>query len=1349
MGTVVRKRPARRLAPPYPQGEVALEPVPEIPTPGGRSWSRLLIMLPMLAGAAAIALMFAGGSGNNPFRWLTGALFGVSMLGIVAVQFASFSGGASKQEMQEQRREYLFELNQQRRAVRQTIQRQRAAEYYAHPDPDTLWSLVDSARLWERRYSDADFGQVRIGLGPRDLAATLVVPPPVPAEKAEPVSALAVHRFVEAYRQVPELPTVLALGGFARVYLRGDRRRVRALVRALIAQAAVWHAPEDLVVAACVGRSARAQWEWTKWLPHTLHPTSTDALGPVRLIAPSVVALEAMLEDLVADRPRFDPTAAEAQFDGAHLLVVIDDGDPAGSDHLLIDGGVEGATVLDLSGEPPRNLDRATVVFDVGTDGDLRATTYAGGQRLGRADAFSLVAAESLARQLAPLRLSGGGGQDRAMNAEHGLAELLGLGDPYEYDAALGWAPRPHRERLRVPIGIGPDGAKVELDLKESAQDGMGPHGLLIGATGSGKSELLRTLVLALAVQNSPETLNFVLIDFKGGATFATLDRLPHTSAVITNLADELPLVDRMTDAINGELIRRQELLRRSGNYVSQRDYERARAAGVPLAPLPTLVVVCDEFSELLSAKPDFIDMFVQIGRLGRSLGVHLLLASQRLEEGRLRGLDTHLSYRVGLRTFSPVESRTVLGVNDAYELPRAPGHGFLKFGTEALVRFRAAYVSGAYRRAGAAEPAAGDDRVQVYTSGYVAPDDLAGTAGEDSGAAGAGPGAGAGSGAGRYGTGTTGASATAQAAKLTEPDEPVEVEPDGVEVEPGDETLLEILTGRLTGRGVPAHQVWLPPLSTPPSLGELLDGEEPEPLRVLVGVVDRPFEQRRDPLRLDLSGAGGHVVVVGAPQSGKSSLLRTLIVALALTHTPREVQIYCLDFGGGVLASVRDLPHVGGVAARRDANQIRRTIAEVETIVATREQLFTERGIDSIATFRRMRAAGELPEERFGDVFLVVDGWVTVRDEFEDLAERIIALAGRGLSYGVHIAATAGRWLDLRSALRDAFGTRLELRLGDPSDSSIDRRAAANVPVHAPGRGITPGRHQFLAALPRLDGGSDVADLPPALTELVVKIRDGWTGDPAPRVRLLPPMVPYELLPAATDGPGPAVGLAELDLGPVHLDLNADPHCFLIGDVECGKSSFLRMLARAVADRQTPGQARIIAIDYRRGLLGALPEEHLLGYGSSVNQATELLRDAAGALRERLPGPEITPEQLRARDWWSGPELYVLVDDYDLVAGDRNPLGVLHELLPQSREVGLHVVVARRSGGASRAFYDPLLARVRDLGSPGILMSCDPVEGPLLSGVRRPGPLPPGRGWLSTRRDGARLVQFGWLDVD
>ena len=273
-----------------------------------------------------------------------------------------------------------------------------------------------------------------------------------------------------------------------------------------------------------------------------------------------------------------------------------------------------------------------------------------------KVDQCSLATAEAFARRLTPLHTVSGVVETTGAEApgDVDFMELLALGDVHDFDPDAGLA-----AAARARPAAGPDrhsataAAVVHLDIKESAQQGMGPHGLVIGATGSGKSEFLRTLVLGLAMTHSPEHLNLVLVDFKGGATFAGMSELPHVSAVITNLAQELTLVDRMQDALSGEMVRRQELLREAGNFASIRDYEKARAAGEDLAPLPSLFIVVDEFSEMLSAKPEFIDLFVAIGRLGRSLGLHLLLASQRLEEGRLRGLESHLSYRVGLRTFS------------------------------------------------------------------------------------------------------------------------------------------------------------------------------------------------------------------------------------------------------------------------------------------------------------------------------------------------------------------------------------------------------------------------------------------------------------------------------------------------------------------------------------------------------------------------------------------------------------------------------------------------------------------------------------------------------------------------
>lgn len=1314
MSTVVIKRPPRRPAPEIPTGELVIDPPPEIPQTTGARWQQLLMALPMLGGSVAMAMMF--GRGGGTYSYVVGAMFGISSLAMLATTWGSAAGSPKKAEMMAARREYLRHLASLRRRVRQTAARQREGLYYRHPDPTQLLSTVSSYRLWERRKTDPDFGVVRVAVGPQTLATPLVPPVTRPLEDLEPMTAGALRRFLDAYSVVPDLPVALSLRGFARVFLRAESARpgsgesdsaAQALARAMLCQLATFHAPDDLLIAVCAGPERRAAWEWVKWLPHAQHPSRTDALGSVRLVTSSAAQLEKLLDEVLANRPRFSPAGPVT--DGPHLVVVLDSGDLTGATHLISDSGIDGVTILDIESPPPRLLDRSMLVLDIDGEGRLRTASMEGEAEVGVADQLTIAEAEAIARRLAPFRLAATSkGSDAPLNTDMGLAELLGIGDPENFTVAQGWAPRPNRDKLRVPIGVGPDGGAIELDLKESAQDGMGPHGLLIGATGSGKSELLRTLVIALAVTHSSEELNFVLVDFKGGATFASLDRLPHTAAVITNLADELPLVDRMVDAINGELVRRQELLRRSGNFASLRDYEKARAGGAPLAPLPSLLIICDEFSELLSARPDFIDLFVQIGRVGRSLGIHLLLASQRLEEGRLRGLDTHLSYRIGLRTFSALESRAVLGVPDAYELPRSPGHGYLKFGTEPLVRFKAAYVSGPYRRKrGGAGSASDDDspRVQPFTTHFV---------------------------------------------PVPKPRKPVEPVP----TDETSESLLDILVSRLVGQGPPAHQVWLPPLSVPPTLDELLGPVTTDPargltfanpelhgaLQVPVAVVDKPFEQRRDLLWLELDGATGHVAMVGAPQSGKSTALRTLICGLALTHTPAEVQIYCLDFGGGSLVQIRDLPHVGGVYGRLEAGAVRRTVMEVYNLLVERERRFVELGVDSMATYRKRRAAGGATiNDPFGDVFLIIDGWVTFKQNFEDLEPIVADIASRGLSYGVHVVATAQRWMDFRPAIRDLLGSRLELRLGDPTDSMISRRDAENVP-NSPGRGITSDKLHFLTALPQLKSlGNETA-------ALVEAVGSAWNGPRAPRVRMLPDVVPYsELDLSETTGLRLPIGVGE-DLRQISIDFASEPHLLLFGDSECGKSSFLRALATTITKRFTPEQARIIIVDYRRSLLGAIQTEHLIGTGSAASNTAELMESVAGYMHRRMPGHDLTPEQLRDRSWWTGPELFILVDDYDLVAAStNNPLMPLKDFLAQARDIGLHLVLARRSGGASRSLYDTMINSLRELSSPGLIMSGDKDEGALIGNVR-PEPMPPGRGRLITRKEGVRLVQLAYL---
>ncbi len=1312
-----------------PDGELALEPPPAIPQPTGLRWQQWLSVLPMLAGTVATALMFGGQGGSRPYTYVVGAIFGISTLGMLITNWGG--GGPRKTELLQARRDYLRYLSGVRRRVHAAIADQRAALAHRHPDPDTLWAEAMGGRVWERRVADGDFGVVRVGLGPQSLATPLISPTMDPTADLEPVTAGALRRFLDTYSVVPGLPVAVAVRAFSRIVVTtaptpasgpdqssDGMPAARGLARAVLAQLVTFHAPDDLLVAACVGPEQRREWDWLKWLPHALHPTEVDALGPRRMVLTSLKELDHLLAEVLAKRPRSRGISVGRKAEPGvfpQVVVIVDGGDTAGSDNLGVEGGLAGVTTVEITDRPPANPDHGTIVLTVHTDLTLQSSTMDGDAPVGTADRLSVTEAEGVARRLAPLRLAESLREQAPLAVDKGLTELLGIPDIDTADLGALWAPRPARDMLRIPIGIGPDGAPIDLDLKEAAQDGMGPHGLIVGATGSGKSELLRTLVLGLATTHPPDTLNFVLVDFKGGATFASLHRLPHTSAVITNLADALPLVDRMRDAMSGELTRRQELLRRAGNYASVRDYDRARASGVDLPALPSLLLVCDEFTEMLVAKPDLIDLFVQIGRIGRSIGVHLLLATQRLEEGRLRGLETNLSYRIALRTFTAHESRMTLGgASDAADLPASPGHGFLRVGTEALRRFKAAYVSGPHRRNAVSEPYQPD--MHEYTSVYV------------------------------------------PSAMVPAPAAPVEISAD---------SLMDVLVSRLHGRGTPAHEVWLPPLADSAFLDELLGGLTSTPqrgitsanpslhgaLQVPVASVDKPFEQRRDVAWLDLSGAAGHVAIVGNPQSGKSTAVRTLVTALALTHTPVEVQVYGLDFGGGSLSTLRALPHVGIVAGRLETAAVRRTVGEIATLLADRERMFAAHGIDSVATFRRLRRPSEmgatlvLPEDGFGDVFLVVDGWSTIRSDYEDLEPVLADVATRGLSYGIHLVAAATRWSDFRHTMRDLFGSRLELRLGDPADSAVDRRAAANVPVGQPGRGLVDEGLHMLTGLPQSAGHT--------ASSLAGGIGAAWTGSPAPAVRMLPATLPYSALlsPDETGRPMPVgrglslpLGIAEADLRTVLVDFAANSHLVAFGDSECGKSSLLRGIAESITRRFTPDQARMVVVDYRRSLLGAVNTDHLIGYGTAAENAGPLIASVASYMDKRRPGAEVTPEQLRARSWWTGPECFVLVDDYDLVAsGPVNPMLPLLDYLSQARDVGLHLVLTRRAGGAGRAMYEPILQRLRELGSPGLVLAGDREEG-VLVGTVRPGPQPPGRGWLVTRKDGPRLIQLAHL---
>jgi S-DNA-T family DNA segregation ATPase FtsK/SpoIIIE len=1238
----------RMAAPLSAADDVVLKPPPDVPKDApSNPLSRLLPAAMIAATAGMMVLYFTSGASvtRSPMFMLFPVMMLVSLVGTVAT---GGRGGSRAAEINRDRRDYLRYLADLDLQLVATAERQRLSLSWIGPDPGVLWTLIGSRRMWERRIDDTDFGHVRVGLGSQDLSTPLVEPTLGPPESSDPVTTLALQRLVRHRSSVPDLPVSIDIMRLAAVTVDGDAAAGRSLLRALICQLAVMHGPHDLRIAAVVDPIAAREWDWLKWLPHHRHSHAVDDGGPARMTFSTLSAAESAL----------------AHGDGAHAVLLID------GEAITVGGsasrGFDGVTAIELGSTTEQFADLRLTVSE-----DQVLVRHDDGDRLlGRPDAMTQGQALAVARRLSCYRPSATTAAAVRISSAIAWSELMGIDDVGGFEPS---------GLLRAPIGVCEDGTRVELDIKEAAAGGMGPHGLCIGATGSGKSEFLRTLTLGMIATHPPERLNLILVDFKGGATFLGLERAPHVAAVITNLADEAHLVARMRDALAGEVNRRQELLRAAGTFANIADYNEARAKSAGMTALPALFVVVDEFSEMLSQHPDFIDMFIAIGRLGRSLGIHLLLASQRVDEGRLRGLESHLSYRVCLKTFSAAESRSVLGVPDAYHLPSTPGAAYLKTGAGEPVRFQTAFVSGPFAAPKARAPdTTAAPAPRVYTAAPM----------------------------GRVASDTGQTSATSSIST---------------------QTVLDAVLDRLEGSGPPAHQVWLPPITESPMLESLLQRVGAcVPLTVPMGVVDCPFDQRRELLVAHLAGATGNAAIVGGPRSGKSTALKTLILALAETHDPLDVQFYCLDFGGGVLSSLSTLPHVGSVAGRGDVELIRRTVVQLESLLRARE-----------ARRSSQEPSGDDP---YGEVFLVVDGWHAGRQEFDGVEAAITALAAQGLSYGIHVVVSASRWAEIRPALKDQIGTRIELRLGDPAESEMDRKRARQLVQSPAGRGITRDGRELAIAASRFDAAA--AD----------RLRRRYADRAAPRIEVLPTRVDYGALITGSQAPRPGtqvlLGVGEAELTPIAVDFAADAHLVILGQGECGKTTALRVLCSEITRTNTAEAAQLFVVDFRRTLLGVVESDHLAGYIPSAAALTSQSATLVERLQARIPGADVTQQQLRTRSWWSGPELYIVVDDYDLVAPANgvNPLAPLLDFLPYAKDLGLHVVVARRSGGAARAMFDPVLARLRDLGCMGLVMSASQDEG-VLFGTVRPSQLPQGRGTLVARALPEQLIQVAWTE--
>ncbi|MFD5073214.1 type VII secretion protein EccCa [Streptomyces sp. NPDC058371] len=1310
-------RPARSSRPLIPTAPRTIEPPPNLPE--GKIGNAATALLPMAGVISSVVMMTV--IRNSQFAALGAIVLVFALLGAVAL-FLSQRGKAQRTR-RTQRERYLDHLEELREELGTGEREWRRQSQLLNPPPEALYDLLrDPARLWERRRQDADFLRVRAGTGDvpvQELAvgqnsAGGVLTPPDPFMLNE-ARALQ-HRFATA----TDFPLTVPLDRAGNVSIVGEREGVLRVARALLIQTAVTHAPDDVAVALGIPGERLSAWEWAKWLPHVLDRSEHDGPVAARRIAPSLAGLATLCRHDLRQRASFAAEVRRGLSDRnalrmtGRLLVVSDEYGKIADELPRPDPAVDltdmGVTVLHLLEqqvhEPDQVSVRVTVDGDRITVEDLRETSTVA---QGSSDAVSVAGAEGLARMLAPLRLSPeSAAEGTPVSGPVDFPGLLGIEDPAVLDVDRLWAPRSEREFLRVPIGLTDRHEPVLLDLKESSELGMGPHGLCVGATGSGKSELLRTLVLALTATHSPEDLALVLIDYKGGATFAPFTELPHVAGVITNLENQAGLVERVHSSLAGEVKRRQQVLKDAGNIADIGHYAALRATGRPgLEPLPHLFVVIDEFGELITAKPDFIDLFLSIGRIGRSIGVHLLLSSQRIEGGKLKGLDTYLSYRLGLRTFSADESRTVLDTTDAFHLPPLPGFGYLKVDTSTYERFKAGYVSGAYR--GPALRDQQDDEPLAWP----------------------------------YPTYNT----------IDEPQGDATEEPAATKRETGP-TVMSVMVGQLAAAAAPVRRIWLPPLPDAVSLDSAAGPLEADaeglrlahregPMCIPLGILDDPAKQWQQPWLLDLTVAGGHTAVIGGPQSGKTTLLRTLALSLSLTHTPYDVAVYGLDLVGGGLSALAGLPHVGGIAGRADRERAARTVAEVRSMLGEREELFRAYGIDSVDQLRHLRAQGRLPQLGSTDIVLLVDGFGMLRDEFAELDDAVADLLKRGGGYGIHVVAGMLRWNDVRIATQSMFGTRAELRLNDPADSSIDRKLSETLSPDTPGRALTDGKLFAQVALPRIDNRPGTGDLAAVLEQTARTIRAGWHGDVAAPVRVLPTRLPAAKLPSLAAEPQLVpIGVDQDALAPALLDLfGSDQHLLILGDTECGKTNLLKLIARQLVDRHGDEELVFGVFDPRRGLRGVVPEPYRGGYAHNAKLAAALSTGIAAELEKRLP-ETADPDAGATEPAFTGPRIVILVDDYDiLTTAGQQPLAPFLPYISSAQDIGLHFVIARRTAGSSRALYEPLLTTLRETGTTALLMTGDRTEGQLFPGLYASAQ-PPGRGTLVRRGRHHQLIQ-------
>lgn len=1281
-------RPPRQPLPVLPPGEIDIPAPPPDAPPPAQNW--LIAVIPSL-GMGVMALFYVWRSVTVPG---SGGLFVLPLFIL-----AGFTIGGTILAQRWRSRDYQRRLIAARLDYIRLLEKKRARLQAAHtaqialleatfPRPrDSLdIALTRDPRLWERRPEDAHFAAFRLGSGAVPSAVGIKAPDP-DASSPELERALQI---VNEYRFLRAAPVIASLRSESSIGICGRRDQIIALTNAILCQLALSHAPTDLHLHLI---AADAQvWRWLTWLPHIGRDPDDSLAFDSRAARRLLGSLSRQVEQRARQAsPRHLP----------HLLLVVDEVSLADGEDLLPalvrSGEAVGAAALFLAETYERLPSDCAAVIRIEPDGSFTFT------RTERPSVISGVLVEQMtpdeaeysARALASVQIGETGATEQIPRRVH----FLDLYNARDAESLL-----PHlRSRwgrdiadgvLPFPVPIGRESLSVETLLLLD-EDHHGPHGLLAGTTGGGKSELLQTLVCALAIEHDPRLVNFLLIDFKGGSTFNIFAGLPHTVGMVTNL-DGL-LVERALEALRAETRARQQFFKeRNVRDITQ--YHRVYARGLAhlrddaYRPLPHLFIIVDEFAQLAREMPDFLHELVRTAQVGRSLGLHLILATQSPMDVITDEMNANMQFRICLRVQSTEASRAVLHRPEAaYIAPGLAGRGYLQVGEQGIFKqFQAAYAGGDQRSGQARTPTMLE---LVNESGDII--DLLSPSGRRSLSLDEAP----------ADMSTTAALVVATIAdyahkKLIPPPPPLLLPP------LPDALALDVPFDMMRAGGWDGR-TWLPAGYSETGM-PIPSGSAP------VGVVDDVTNGRQFPLWLHFNRLGGHLLIVGAVGSGKTTALQTLALALARLHSPDTLHLYLLSLKGTELKPVDDFPHAEQIVQGSEGERIRRLFERLLQLLGERQQ----RG-------------GGTPI-----IIVCIDQYEQFRDLFyhEHHAdfERLLSEGG---AVGIYLVVTASSASSLPERLRPLFPQRLVLQPGGVGDTlllgDVPKLPAGSLPK---GRGlVNPSGGQLplmcQVSLPVLDD---------ALSGLAAAMRAafGRRQSPAP-LRELPAAIPLDSLPLPAISPHLQTTLGRRDddtLSPFVFDWDAaGRHVVVTGTAGAGKTNLLIAAALAAAQQFPPEQLRFLLIDLGGRSLEALAAlKHVIGRVTNVRELTAQLR---------LLGSEM--DNFSAHEPSELPRTIIIIDDYEIAADvfsiQRDWLRQLRDHIHLHTHLGVHFWVAGYLDRMSDPFIKQILRRRVGFvfgGKEGLHdFNVRPAALPTI-------PMPPGRAYL-VRQHTVEVVQI------